>query len=198
MDGQAEVHEGVVEHLAEVRRVAVERVGVEEQDGDAEVLGRAQERREVQRVGGEEVEVRVAVAGVDLERQPELQRGVGEPAADRPVGHPVGVGVAQSGGDGVPVRLLGGEVQADPVCGDALGGDGAAGAEPVLDRAGDVVEALLERLLGQPFEADDLVRVAAGQSGQLGRGGEGRAVRGRRCRCRRGRSRCPRRTRGAG
>ena len=72
--------------------------------------------------------------------------------------------------------LLVREVQADPVCGNALGGDGAAGAEPVLDRTGDVVEALLERLLGQPFETDDLVRVAVGQSGQLGRGREGRAV----------------------
>ena len=70
MDGQADVHEDVVEHLGEVRRVAVERVRVQQQDRDAEVLGRAQERRQVQRVAAEQVEVGVAVADVELQREP--------------------------------------------------------------------------------------------------------------------------------
>ena len=131
---------------------------------------------EVQRVGSQQVEVGVAVAGVELEREPDLQRGVGEPAADRPVGHPLGVGAAQGGDDGVRARLLGGEVQADPVCGDALRGDGATGAEPVLDGTRDVVGLLAEHLLHDPLEADDLVRVAVGQPGQLGRGREGGAA----------------------
>ena len=48
--GQADVDEDVVEDLGEVRRVAVERVVVQQHDRHAEGLGRAQERREVQRV----------------------------------------------------------------------------------------------------------------------------------------------------
>ena len=58
----------------------MERVVVQQQHRDATLLGRPEKRRQLQRVAVQQVEVRVAVADVELQRHPGLDRRPGEPA----------------------------------------------------------------------------------------------------------------------
>ena len=74
VDAEADVQVDVREHLGQVAGMAVVRVGVQQEDPRAPLRGPDEVGQE-QRIAATQVEVRVPVAGVDLERQAGVDPG---------------------------------------------------------------------------------------------------------------------------
>ena len=157
--------------------MAVERVVVQQQHRHALGLGGPQERRQVQRVAAEQVDVVVAVPDVELQREPRLDRGPGQRGDHGPVGDPVRPGVVgpqlvQADQDVEVAGPLAGQVEAAAVRRDALRADRLGLREPLPDGGQQVADrgAGRQQVLGDRLQPRDLVRAGggAGQRGDLG------------------------------
>ena len=88
---QPDVHRDVLEDLSQIGRLALVRVVVQQQHRHAALLGRPQERSQPERIGSAQIEVGIPVPDVDLQREPDLDRGPGQPGVHHRMGDPVPV-----------------------------------------------------------------------------------------------------------